>query len=243
MSKRKKLLITVALSLAGVAAIVVVASLIIIQTQWFANFVRDRVISTVEESTGGRVEIGSFQFDWSHLTVRIRNFVLHGTEPPTADPLARIALLELRLKLLSGLKKAVDLNYLGIQEPRVNLIVNPDGTTNIPQPKVKSKPSDTSPLETVVNLAVGQFSIERGLLAYSQQSAPFSARGQNLRVLLNYNQLNPSYAGSVTINPLVLASGANPPLNVNVSLPLAIEKDAVTLTDARLTTSLSPNSY
>ena len=239
MTSRKKILVTSGASIAATVAVVVIAALIVVQTPWFANFVREKVISTVEESTGGKVEIGSFEFDWSRLTVRIRNFVLHGTEPPSADPLARISLLELHLKLFSGFKKAVDLAYLGIEEPRVNLIVNADGTTNIPNPKVKSKPSDTSPLQTVVDLAVSQFKIENGQLAYSQQKAPFSARGENLRVLLNYNLANPSYSGNVWINPLVLASGTNPPLNVNVDLPVSVEKDAVKLTDAHLSTSAS----
>ncbi len=238
-SSRRRILVTSAASIAAIFAVIVIAALIVVQTPWFANFVREKVISTVEDSTGGKVEIGSFEFDWGSLTVRIRNFVLHGTEPPAADPLARISLLELHLKLFSGFKKAVDLAYLGIEEPRVNLIVNPDGTTNIPNPKVKSKPSETSPLETVVDLAVNQFKIENGQLAYSQQKAPFSARGDNLRVLLNYNLANPSYSGNVWINPLVLASGTNPPLNVNVSLPVSIQKDAVKLTDAHLSTSQS----
>jgi translocation and assembly module TamB len=239
LSKRNKLLITIGASLAGVVAVVVIAALVVVQTQWFANFVRQKVVATIEESTGGKAEIGSFQFDWSHLDVRIRNFVLHGTEPANADPLARIALLELRLKLFSGFKKAVDLNYLGVESPRVNLIVNADGTTNIPEPKVKSKPSGTSPLQTVVDLAVNQFKIENGLLAYSQQKTAFSARGENLRALLNYNMANPSYSGNLSINPLVISSAANPPLNVNVNLPVSIDKDAVTLTGARLSTALS----
>jgi translocation and assembly module TamB len=239
LTQRNKLLITIGASLAGLIAVVVIAALIIVQTQWFANFVRQKVIATIEDSTGGKAEIGSFEFDWSHLDVRIRNFVLHGAEPANADPLARIALLELRLKLFSGFSKAVDLNYLGVESPRVNLIVNAGGATNIPEPKLKSKPSGTSPLRTVVDLAVNQFKIENGVLAYSQQKTAFSARGQNLRALLNYNLANPGYSGNLSISPLLIASAANPPLNVNVNLPVSIDKDTVTLTGARLSTPLS----
>ncbi len=185
------------------------------------------------------VEIGSFQFDWMHLTARIRNFVLHGTEPKTADPLARISLLEVRLKLFAGLKHAVDLQYVGIDGPQVNLIVFPDGKTNIPQPKIQKKPSQTSGLETVVDLAIGKFQITNGLLQYSQQKTAFSARGENLRALLNYNTLSPSYQGNLSIDPLFLASGKNPPLNVHVNLPVTIKKDALQIADAKLSTDQS----
>ena len=147
-----------------------------------------------------------------------------------------MALLEVRLKLLSGLKKAVDVRYIGIDQPRVNFIIFPNGTTNVPQPKVKTPPSQTSPLETVVDLAIGEFQIQNGLLEYTQGGVPFSARGQNLRALLNYNVANPSYAGQLSIDPLVLASGSAPPLNMHVNVPVAIEKDAIRIQQARIDT-------
>jgi len=224
----------------GVAlAALIVAALVVVQSEWFQNYVKDKVIATVEESTGGRAEIGSFHFDLWHLTVKITNFTLHGTEAPNADPLARIALLELRLKLFSGLKKAVDLAYLGVNDPKVNLIVNADGTTNVPAPKIKKAPSQTSGLETVVDLAIGEFRINNGLLLYSQKSSKFSAQGNDLRVLLNYNSFNFSYGGRVMIDPLILATGSGSPLRVQVNLPVLLEKDAVSISGGKLNTQLS----
>src|SRR6185312_687306 len=131
---------------------------------WFANFVREKAIAAVEDSTGARVDIGGIQIDLGHLTIRVRNVVVHGKEPKTAAPLLRADLLELRLKLFSGLYHLIDLQYLGIEHPQANLMVFPDGTTNLPQPKVASPPSNTSGLQTVVNLAVGQFQLNNGLL-------------------------------------------------------------------------------
>ncbi len=240
MSKRNRILLRIVGSLAALVVVLVVASVLILQSAWFSNYVRGKIIQVTEESTGGVAELGSFQFDWTHLTARIRNFVLHGTEPKGADPLARVALLEVRLKLFSGLKKAVDLQYLGIEQPQVNLMVLPDGKTNIPEPKVtKQSSSDKSGLETVVNLAVGQFKIENGLLRYAQGTTPFQAHGENLRVLLDYNTLNPSYAGNIRIDPLLLTSGTSAPLSVHVNVPVTIEKDAIRLTNATFNTAQS----
>jgi len=239
MTKRNRILLRIVASVLGVIALLVITSVLIFQSSWFANFVRGKIVSTIEESTGGVAEIGSFQFDWTHLTVRIRNFVLHGTEPKGSGPLARVALLEVHLKLFSALKQAVDISYLGIEQPRVNLIVFPNGTTNIPQPTVVTKPSQTSGLQTVVDLAVGQFEIKNGLLQAAQQKSAFSARGENLRALLNYNALTPSYQGFLAIDPLLLTSGQQPPLNVHVNLPITLEKDAIRLTNAKLNTDQS----
>jgi translocation and assembly module TamB len=239
MRKSKRFWLILTGSVVGGLGVLVLAALLVAQSSWFGNFVRQKVISTIEDSTGGRVEIGSFQFNPWNLDVKIRNLVLHGTEPAAERPLARIALLELRLKLLSGFKKVVDLAYLGVTEPQVNLIVNPDGTTNVPSPKVKSPPSQTSGLETVVNLAIGEFRVTNGWLLISQRASKFSAHGQDLHALLSYNTFNRNYEGTLAINPLLLALGNNPPLPVQVNMPVLIEKDAVSISGATLSTAAS----
>ncbi len=240
MSKRTRLLLRISATLVGVLLVLVVAAVFTLQSGWFANYVRNKIISTTEESTGGRAEIGSFQFDWSSMTVRIRNFVLHGTEPAGSAPLARAALLELRLKLFSGWRKAVDLRYLGIEQPQVHLITFADGRTNIPEPKVKQQTSsNTSGLETVVNLAVGEFNVSDGLLQYAGQENSFSGRGENLRVLLNYDAIHPGYQGSLRIDPLLLAAAPNQPLAVHVNIPVRIDQDSIRLSNVTLNTARS----
>ena len=239
MSRRKRVFLTIAASIGGLLLLLIVAAVVTIQTPWFANFVRQKVIASVEESTGGVVEIGSFDLDLWHLTVRVRNAVLHGTEPKNAAPLLQAKLLELKLKLFAGLKQAVDLRYLGIEQPRVNLMLLPDGSTNIPQPKSPQKPSDKSGLETIVNLAVNEFQINNGDIIVAEQKTLLNAHGENLRVMLNYNPLNTAYGGSVVIDPLILRSGTRPPLNVRASVPLTLEKDAVRVESAKLETPQS----
>ena len=240
MTRRNKILVSSGGILAAVIVLLVVASILVLQSSWFAGFVRSKIISSVEESTGGKVELQAFEFDWTHLTARIRHFVLHGTEAPDEKPLARVALLEVRLKLFSGLTKAVDIRYLGIETPQVNVIVFPDGKTNVPEPKVKTNSSSNdSSLETVVNLAIGQFKIQNGSLHFAQRRIDFAAQGENLRAILNYSALKPGYEGKISIDPLLVRSGPNKPLQVHVDVPLSIEKDAVRLSNAGLTTSLS----
>ncbi len=239
MTHRQRFWLVLCAWVAGGLAVIVLASLLIIQTQWFGNFAKEKVIAALEDSVGGRAEIGSVQIDPWSLTVRVRNVILHGTEPSSAAPLAQIPLLELRLKLFTGIKHTVDLAYLGVSSPKVNLIVNPDGTTNIPTPKVKQAPSNTSGLQTVVDLAIGQFRIDNGLLAFSQEKSQFSAQGENLQALLNFNSFNSTYVGNLKIDPLLLSLGKGTPLPVHVNLPVLLEKDAVSISGGTLATAAS----
>ena len=89
------------------------------------------------------------------------------------------------------------------------MIVFPDGKTNIPTPK-PSPPSNQSGLETIVDLAVDKFDITNGLLQFRQQATALNARGENLRAQLLYDTRNPSYQGSLSLDPLLVKSGESP---------------------------------
>jgi translocation and assembly module TamB len=214
-------------------------SLYVLQTPWFSDFARTSLITALSNSTGAKVEIAGLRFEALHLRLHITGLVIHGTEARTESPLAQASSLELRLKLFAGLSKLIDLAYLGIDTPRINIIVNADGSTNIPEPKVKSTSGSKSPLDTVVDLAVGQFRVEHGLIAYAQRKLPVNLHGDNLRIALDFNAVRSVYQGFVKVDALKVSANGNSPLLVHVSLPLEIRRDGISLKKAQLDTESS----
>jgi translocation and assembly module TamB len=239
MSRRSRILVTIVSVIGGLVIAIIIAALIVIQTSWFKNYVREKIIALTEESTGGKVELGSFSFNWRSERVEIRNFIIHGTEPAGSPPLLKIDSIALQLKLLSSFKKMVDLEYLGVTRPSVNVMVFENGKTNIPQPKVVKKSSGKSGLQTVVDLAVHKFELTGGTVRFSQQSIPLNVRGENLLAELNYNASTPSYEGRLTMDPIYAVSGQRAPLVAHLELPVRIEGDAVRLSNGKLTTANS----
>ena len=236
MTRGRKIVAITAASLAGLAVIVFIAGILIVQTDWFRNMVRGKIVAAVEDATGGKVDIASFNFDWRHLRAQVRGFVVHGLEAPTAAPLLRANLVEIDLKLLSPFRGFVDLAYLLVDTPQANLIVYPDGRTNMPAPKVAPKSNGKTGVESIVNLAIGRFDLRNGALTFADRKSALNASGANLRAQLGYNVLASSYSGEIDIDPLYIQSGGNPPLNVNVKLPVTIEKDKISLANAQLST-------
>jgi len=228
----------VAGSVAGLGVVAGVGAISVSRTDWFHNFVREKIVTSVEEGTGGKVDIGSFDFDWHYLRATIRNFVIHGLEAANEPPLLRANLLQVDLKLLSPLRGFIDIHYLLIDTPQANVIVFPDGRTNIPEPKIK-KQSDKSGLETVVNLAIGKFDLRNGSVLFAQRKTELNASGANLRAEIGYDPLNHSYSGELDISPLHVRSAGAAPVDVNVKLPVKLEKDRITLSAAQLRTSQS----
>src|SRR5690242_3873456 len=118
------------LIIAGVIGVflvaLVIAGLAILQTNWFHNYVRTRIVETVQTATGGRAEIGAFSFSPRSLRAEADNFVLHGTEPEGRPPLFRARSIVVGLKILSVLHRKVDIQFLDVNEPQAVVTIAPD---------------------------------------------------------------------------------------------------------------------
>ena len=187
MNPRRQRVLWIALASAmGLLVAGVVVGIFIAQSQWFRDFVRANIIRTVEDSTGGKVEMGSFSFDWRRLRADVEQFTLHGTEPAAAKPLLRVSHLTVELRIASLLRtRRVDISSLTVDRPQVNVMVFSDGRTNVPNPQIKRR-SDQSGLQTLVDLAVGRFAINNGSIDFAQQKTNFQATGENLQSSLIY---------------------------------------------------------
>ena len=67
MSRPMKIFRNIAIGIGALAVVLVFAALIVSQTDWFRNYVREKIIASTEDSVGGRVEVGSFRFDARHF--------------------------------------------------------------------------------------------------------------------------------------------------------------------------------
>ena len=226
-------------SVAGLLLLLVAGAFVIIQTNSFQQLVRRRIIEAVESSTGGKVDLAEFHFDVRHRRATLRDFVLHGSESGNEEPLFRANAIGVEIKLLQAIRGVVGISALDVDQPRVNLIVFPDGRTNIPRPGIPKQPGDKNQLETLVDLAVGRFRLNDGNFRFRELSIPFSARGENLHAELAYEHLVERYRGGVTFDPLLVQTGENPALKVTGNLPVVIGKDHIELLGATL---VSPQS-
>ncbi len=229
-------LLGIAICAALFALIAVFLTVYTLQSPWFFDQVRQKIVTTVETATGGRVEIGSFGFDWRHLRAEVREFVIHGSEPAGKPPLLHAASVSIGIKLVSILKRDIDIQYLNVTEPRVYLIIAADGSTNIPQPKIKST-GKSSTIDDILKLAIGNFSLQRGTFEVEAKSrTPFDARGENLNLNLAYDRAGPRYRGKLLVQPLHLSYDDYGPTPFDVNLGVTMEKNRISVDSGRLVT-------
>ena len=222
-----------------VLASLTTASLIVLQTRWFSDYARSKLTVALEESTGAKVTVGDFHLELSRLVVIVRDIVIHGSEAANTEPLAQVNSVYVRFKLFGGLRKALDLADLRIEKPRVNVVTNADGSTNIPVPRTSRPANSPSPLSTVVDLAAGIFRLDNGVVHYTQRTFPLSVKGTGVNLSLDYNTFASRYQGVLHINALDLSSGANNPLNVSVDVPIQIRRNGIDVMKAQFDTHSS----
>ena len=235
MNRLFKILIAVVGSILGLIFVLAIGLTVAVRTNWFQNFVRERIISSVEDSTGGKVDVQSFDFDPGRMLATITGFVIHGTEPPGTAPLFQTPRIVLTMRLFSGFRRPAVLEFLDVEKPSANVIAFPDGRTNVPEPKRKST-SNKSGLETVVNLAIQRIEIHQGSLHILDQSMPVDVKGRDLQVTLAYNSASTHYQGRLSLQPLLAETLGKPPLEAKFDVPVEMGADAVQITGATIST-------
>ena len=237
MSRGVRIGLKIAASLTALLLILAAGAVLVLRSDWFHDKVRQRIVAELESATGGTATLGNYSLDWRATTFEFQDLTLRGTEPASAPPLLHAKSIQVGLKIVSFLKKDVDIASAVVREPKVNLIVAADGSTNIPQPKVKSI-SGKIGLEPILDWKIGKFSLENGEMLFAEQKSGLNARGENLHAQFSYDATGPRYKGQLSIQPLELNARAvnqvTPnPVNMNVFLVLGLEKNRIEISNAK----------
>jgi translocation and assembly module TamB len=191
MRRSVRRLIYVLAALAALAVLLALSVVIILPSSWFREKVRARIMDEVERASGGRIEVGSFRFDWTTMTAEVAPFVLHGTEPAGQPALFRAESVRVGLKIVSVLKKDIDIDSLFVDQPGINILIDEKGVTNFPRPKIQRR-NARDPIEQLIALAVRTITLRNGTLHYGDEKIPLDVRGRFLNARLSYNFEGPS---------------------------------------------------
>jgi len=160
----------------GAGAVLLVLAVVclyfVASSEAFQNAVRNRLVTRIENATGGRVELASFHWRLLHLEAEADGLVIHGLEDPGDAPYARIDRVRLRLSILGFFSPRILLRDLEVDRPSLHFIVYPDGSTNQPRPRRPGKPG--KPLvDQLFDLQAGHLDVEQGNLDYDVRAASF----------------------------------------------------------------------
>ncbi|MBL8227044.1 MAG: translocation/assembly module TamB domain-containing protein [Bryobacterales bacterium] len=233
---RRKLLrwaLRLTLVLTALAVVLSIAAFWILRTQWLRKEIRTRIIAEAEKATGGKVELKKFDFDPSTLRVSVDEFILRGKEPATDPPLASVEAIRVGVKVVSFLRRDAYLESLHVAKPKIRIVTLPDGTTNIPGPKLP-KPDARSVFEQFVAISARHFELTDGVFEYDNQRVPISLRAENLRVNFAWEKDGPRYRGNVSAAPFHFDWPVFLPMTWDADVQLTMDKSGLRFEHAQL---------
>jgi len=186
----------------GVALLAVIVSLARYLTgPSFNGYVRQRIVSELENATGGSVELKGLRWNLSKLEFEARDLTIHGLEAPNELPYAHLEVLHVRAKLISLLERRIGLRQLIADRPLVHIIVYPDGSTNQPVPKIRRE-SHGSPIDRLFDLAVDRLELRNGELFWNDQRMPLNLTANDVAVAVSYAPGGHRYDGQLNVGKL-----------------------------------------
>ncbi|MFT4111491.1 translocation/assembly module TamB domain-containing protein [Silvibacterium sp.] len=221
-------------------------------TPAFSNRVRQELISVLEKSTGGRVDLGAFHWNLWKLQFEADNLTIHGLEGPGETPYAHADRIWVDVQILSFLRPAISLDALTVTHPVVHIIVYADGTTNQPHPKVATK-SNKPVMDTIFDLAVKRAEVNDGLLlldeqAVEQRALPFDLSANRVRVLLQFvpaplgakdAAAEERYDGDIQAEDLTAVRGKAAPIHAKLDVHASLKRNSAAITSLKLETGKS----
>jgi translocation and assembly module TamB len=209
--------------------------------------VRERLVTWLEQATGGRVEIATFHWHLLNLEADAGGLVIHGLEASGEAPYAQAGNLRVRLSILGFLSPRILLREADITRPAFHLIVYTDGTTNQPHAG-KRQTRKESALDTFFDLQAGRVSVEQGVLHYEDRAANFDLQNRWIPLDFEANDVSllMSYMPAIANAPefyhveagaadLNMSRGKAKPMNGTVRAVLDLSRNAVNLRSLRIT--------
>ncbi len=179
----------------GVVVLVAVSVLVwYMRSPRFADLVRRKTIATLEDATGGRVELHAFRWNLSKLEFEADDLTIHGLEAADQQPYAHADRIHVRLHIISFVEKRIDVKKLSLDHFVVHVIVKPDGTTNAPAPKLRS---NTTAVQQLFDLAIERLDLNKGLLLVNDRSLPLDFAANDVTASMTYDRLDRRYDGVV----------------------------------------------
>ena len=194
-----------------------------------------KAISSIEESTGTKLEVGTYEINWRGPGIHLDGLTVHGTETNTGHPLASAKSLDLSLKWRSLLRLKPSIRELVLQGPHISIWIDSNGNSNIPHP---AKPSSSN--TDVFDLAITHVAVNDGEIRYNDQVRDLTADLADFYAEIHHEWLRKEYSGKVGYKNGVLSQRGSRPLQHNLAIQFTAVRSGLKIQQLDLST---PDSH
>ncbi len=242
MTRRARIALISSGSVILVLAIAVATGVVMVQSGWLLEKIRARVVAEAEKATGGKVEIGALRLDWKTLTAELDNLVIHGTEPANTAPLLTVKRVAIGFRVISLMERDFDVARVEAQDPAAHVILEADGSTNLPRPKMPNGKNAVRKPFWLSGLAISIWPMATSRSSgegRAKQTTPWNARGGNLAAHVTYDRSGPRYNGTISLAPIDFDWNGGVRVSAQVAATASMENDQLTVSTATVKSAQS----
>jgi translocation and assembly module TamB len=195
MAKWQNIVGWTAVTIGAVLLLVIVAAVVLLRTPAFHNYLLAKIEQQAGKAIGGRVDVQNFDLHPGTLTADIYGLTVQGKESPAEKPLLQVQHVKVGIRIISVLRRKVNLSELLIEHPVVNLIADKQGNSNLPQPPPSENKSSST---NIFDLAIGHVLLTSGEIDARDRRIPVDANLTNLRTEITFSQLEKKYSGTIS---------------------------------------------
>ena len=161
----------------------------------FRAWLRARVVTALEDATGGRVELGSFHMIPFRLRFEGRDLTIHGKEQAGGVPFAHADVVVAEVEAIPLVGGKVVLQRLTLEHPVVRVDMADDGSSNIPEPK---GPPDSRPApEQLFDLSIAHLDVHNGEVLWNDRQIPVDFAASGIFGGMSHSLFRRRYEGKV----------------------------------------------
>jgi translocation and assembly module TamB len=234
----------IGLVLVGLVAVLALVATWYTGTDDFQHRVGGEVVSTLENATGGRVELRYISFNLWHLAIEADGLVIHGTEAPGEMPYVSASKIFLRLHFnmilthVRGLgpQSRISLRYLRVEQPHFHLIMDKNGHSNAPVPKHRST-SNKSVEDTLLDLQAHKVELVDGLAVVNDKAVPFNVAAKDVSAEVHYERRADHYGMTIDLADLRTKLANEKEVQSKMHLTAELGRDMFALTSLDFSTT------
>jgi translocation and assembly module TamB len=199
------------------------------------HWARRKIVEQLEKSTGARVEIGKFHFEWWALRASFGGLTLHGREPAGAEPLFHADHLTVDIRVDSFWGRKISLSNVDMSQFAVHVRLSPDGSTNIPGPRLAGQPASAG-VKRLFDLRIARLRLEDGTIFWNDASIPFAAEGGKFEFAMDYaaDSEGPAYLGHTSWEKFKVTAQQFLPFLSDMSAKFTLRQNSLSITQVQL---------
>src|SRR5205823_1182657 len=134
-------------------------------------------------------------------------------------------------RIISLLKREVDISSLVVNRPQIHLSIAADGETNVPSPRLGRR-SSAETIADLIDLKVRHFEFNQGVFEAAARKAALSMRGGNVSLLLTYDRSRSRYNVKLSSHETRVDAEQWPAIDTQMDVNAQLERDRVVIRHA-----------